>query len=61
MKTVVALAIAHPFLALVTVWGVNYAVRQGIKGATGYDTLAIMVDALKVQSKAREAKAKATP
>lgn len=61
MKTVIAFAMAHPVLALVGVWAVNGVVRGAISSATGYDTLAVLVDGLKAQAKARDTKAKVTP
>lgn len=57
----IGFAIKHPILALVGVWLVNGAVRRVIANATGYDSLAIVLDALKAKSKANEAKEKVRP
>ena len=54
----IGLAIKHPFLTLVGVWIVNGAVRQVIASATGYDALAVTLDALRARNKAADARDK---
>ena len=60
MKTIAVFAMAHPVLALIGVWAANAVVRQAISGATGYDTLAVVVDGLKASGRVDRAKAKVT-
>ena len=54
MKTIAVFAMAHPVLALFGVWAVSGVVRRTVAVATGYDALAIAVDALKAKARAQE-------
>lgn len=57
----IGLAIKHPVLTLIGVWLLNGAVRSLVASATGYDAVALTLDALKAASKAKTAKEKVTP
>ena len=54
----IALAIRHPVLTLIGVWLVNGAVRGLVSSATGYDALALTLDALSAKNKVQAAKDK---
>lgn len=56
----IGLAVRHPVLALIGVWLVNGAVRGLVASATGYDAVAVTLDALKAASKAKTVKGKVT-
>lgn len=57
----IGLAIKHPILTLIAVWLANGAVRGLVASATGYDSVAVTLDALKVASKGKAVKDKVKP
>lgn len=57
----ISLAIKHPVLTLIAVWLVNGAVRSVVASATGYDAVALTLDALRVASKGKTVKDKVKP